>query len=270
MRNDLVDAVLARLGVERPSCDLAGLRSVYAAWCGAVPFDNTLKLIHSAEALPGPLPGSTADVFFDAWLEHGTGGTCWAGNGALHDLLAALGFDVERALATMLSSSDVRGINHGSVIVTLDGARWIADASILSGDPIRMVRPQNDDNTPQALPRLEWIGDEPAVIWRALSAPGGFPCLIKRIGSEWGEWDRLHQATADWSPFNYQLSIRLLRGGETIGVAQGQRFVFRADGSLDASPIVGEQRTLFLIEDLGISEMVAVKVPRDRDFPQRP
>jgi len=136
MRNDLVDAVLARLGVERPSCDIAGLRSVYAAWCGAVPFDNTLKLIHSAEALPGTLPGSTADMFFDTWLEYGTGGTCWAGNGALHDLLAELGFDVEPALATMLSSPDASGVNHGSVIVMIDAVGWIADASILSGDPI--------------------------------------------------------------------------------------------------------------------------------------
>lgn len=269
MRNDLVDAVLARLEVERPSCDLAGLRAVYAAWCGSVPFDNTLKLIHSAEALPGPLPGSTADVFFDTWLEHGTGGTCWAGNGALHDLLSALGFEVERALATMLSSPNARGVNHGSVIVTIDGTSWIADASILSGDPIPMVSPASDDVS-KALPRLEWLGDKPAVIWRALSAPDGFPCLIQRIGAESSEWDRLHQATAAWSPFNYQLSTRLLRGGESIGVAEGQRFVFRPDGSLDASPLGSEERTRFLVEELGISEMVAARVPSDRGVPPRP
>ena len=269
MRTDLTDAVLDRLGVERPSCDLAGLRSVYAAWCGSVPFDNTLKLIHSAEALPGPLPGSTADAFFDTWLEHGTGGTCWAGNGALHDLLSELGFAVERALATMLSSPDARGVNHGSVIVTIDDARWIADASILSGTPIRMVGPGSDDAS-KTLPRLEWLGDKPAVMWRVLSAPDGFPCLIQRIGAEWDDWDRLHQATAAWSPFNYQLSTRLLRRGESIGVAQGQRFVFRADGSLDASPLVGEERTRFLVEEMGIAETIAAKVPRDRSVPQRP
>ncbi len=268
MRTDLTDAVLDRLGVERPSCDLAGLRSVYAAWCGSVPFDNTLKLIHSAEALPGPLPGSTADAFFDTWLEHGTGGTCWAGNGALHDLLSELGFAVERALATMLSSPDARGVNHGSVIVTIDDARWIADASILSGTPIRMVGPGSDDAS-KTLPRLEWLGDKPAVMWRVLSAPAGFPCLIQRIGAEWDAWDRLHQATAAWSPFNYQLSARLLRRGETIGVAQGQQFVFRADGSLAASPLVGEERTRFLVEEMGIAETIAAKVPRDRRVPQR-
>ena len=89
--------------------DLTGLRAVYAAWCEAVSFDNVLKLIHIGEGRPGPLPGWTADDFFESWLACGAGGTCWAGNGALHDLLAALGFEVERAVATMLSSPEARG-----------------------------------------------------------------------------------------------------------------------------------------------------------------
>ena len=57
MGNESVVAVLARLGVERPSLDLDGLRSVYGAWCRSVPFDNTRKLIHLGEGLDGPLPG---------------------------------------------------------------------------------------------------------------------------------------------------------------------------------------------------------------------
>jgi hypothetical protein len=73
MRPATVDAVLSRLGVDRPAPDLAGLRMVYAAWCGAVPFDNSRKMIHVAEARPGPLPGSTAEDFFSAWLAFGTG-----------------------------------------------------------------------------------------------------------------------------------------------------------------------------------------------------
>ena len=268
MRQDLVGAVLMRLGVERPSRDVAGLRSVYAAWCGSVPFDNTLKLMHTAEALPGPLPGSTADGFFDMWLEHGTGGTCWAGNGALYDLLAALGFDVQRAIATMLSAPPDKGPNHGSVIVTIDGGQWIADASILSGEPIRILGPESD-NGAGPLPRFEWLADKPAVIWRSLSAPDGFPCRIDRIGADWDEWDRLHQRTAAWGPFNYQLNARLLRGNESFGAAQGQRFVFQPDGTLDVSPLEGEERTRFLIEDLGISEEIAGSVPRDRSVSPR-
>jgi N-hydroxyarylamine O-acetyltransferase len=269
MRDDLVDAVLARLAVARPSSDLPGLRSVYAGWCSSVPFDNTLKLIHTAEELLGPLPGSTADSFFDSWLKHGTGGTCWAGNGALHDFLAALGFGVERALATMLPRPDMEGPNHGSVVVTIEDGRWIADASILSGDPIRIPEAGRDAAS-GPLPRFVWLEGKPAVMWRMLSAPDGFPCRIDRIGVGWEEWDALHQRTSEWSPFNYELNTRLQRGSESLGAAGGQRFVFHTDGTLDASPLEGEERTRFLVEDIGISEGIARRVPPDLTVPPRP
>ena len=159
--SETVAAVLDRLGVETPARDLDGLRTVYAAWCGEVPFDNTLKLIHLAEGRSWPLPGSSAESFFASWLEHGTGGTCWSGNGALHDLLEALGFDVARAIATMLSSPAAVGPNHGSVIVTVEGERWIVDASIPSGTPIRIPSPGQEAGD-GALPRFAWPGDRPA------------------------------------------------------------------------------------------------------------
>jgi N-hydroxyarylamine O-acetyltransferase len=263
VHTDLVDAVVARLEVERLSPNLDGLRAVYAAWCAAVPFDNSLKLIHTAEELPGPLPGSTADDFFGSWLELGTGGTCWAGNGALHDLLAALGFEVERAIATMLPAPDVVGPNHGSVIVTIDGERWVADASILSGAPIRI-----GDDAANAMPHFAWLDGKPAVMWRMLRAPGGFPCRIDRIGAGADEWNALHQRTATWSPFNYQLSVRLIRDGVTVGAEGGQRFAIDTDGELDASPL--EDRLRFLVDVLGISETVARRVPPDRAVPPRP
>jgi N-hydroxyarylamine O-acetyltransferase len=269
MKSDTVVAVLERLGVDRPTPSLAGLRMVYAAWCGAVSFDNVLKLIHVEEARSGPLPGSTADCFFDAWLEHGAGGTCWAGNGALHDLLEALGFDVTRAIATMMSSPDARGPNHGSVVVTIEGERWIADASILSGEPIRIPAPGEPVGA-GPLPRFEWLDGNPAVIWRMLIAPGGFPCRIDRIGAEAREWDTLHVQTGNWSPFNYQLSARVLRGGTSLGVSSGQRFTFNPDGVLSTSHLDRDGRLRFLVEEMGISEEIARRVPADCPVPPRP
>jgi N-hydroxyarylamine O-acetyltransferase len=269
MNRDTVPAVLEKLGVEPPECDLAGLRTVYAAWCRAVPFDNVLKLIHLAEARPGPLPGSTADSFFADWLACGAGGTCWAGNGALHDLLAQLGFDVQRALATMMPNPEVRGPNHGSVVVAIDGERWIADASILSGEPIRIPLPSEPAAT-GPLPRIEWLDGHPAVIWRMLRAPGGFPCRIERIGVEAGEFDALHRQSAVWSPFNYELSARRMHGRATIGMSGLERYAFEGNGPISASAVDRAGRERFLIEELGISEGTARRLPDDRPTPPRP
>lgn len=269
LRPATVDAVLARLGVDRPAPDLAGLRMVYSAWCAGVPFDNTRKMIHVAEARPGPLPGSTAEDFFTAWLAHGTGGTCWAGNGALHALLVALGFGATRATATMLPQPDIQGPNHGSVVVTIGDDRWIADASILSGDPIR-IRHEDEPVADGPLPRFAWFEGAPAVMWRALMAPDGFPCRFDRIGAEDAEWDALHQRTASWSPFNHQLNVRLLRDDASIGVAGGQRFAFAPDGSLTASPLDHEGRIRFLVEELGVAEELARRLPDDQPVPPRP
>lgn len=268
LRRVTVAAVLDRLGIEAPARDLDGLRAVYAAWCGAVPFDNTLKLIHLAEGRTWPLPGSSAERFFDSWLEHGTGGTCWSGNGALHDLLEALGFDVARAIATMLSSPGAVGPNHGSVIVTVEGERWIADASILSGTPIRIPSPGQEAED-GALPRFAWLEDQPAVVWCAPRAPDGFPCRIDRIGAEPAEWDALHQRTVDWGPFNHQLNARVLRDEITLAVALGQRFTFGPNGALSASELDRDGRVRFLVEEVGVSEVVARRVPDDRPSRRR-
>ena len=149
---------------------------------------------------PGPLPGSTSDGFFEAWLEHGTGGTCWAGNGALHDLLEALGFDVARAIATMLPSPEIRGPNHGTVIVTVDGERWIADASILSGEPIRIPAPAEPAAEGQ-LPRFEWLDGQPGSAsggrWRHRQA---FRAGSIASAPTAAEWDALHQRTGALEP----------------------------------------------------------------------
>jgi N-hydroxyarylamine O-acetyltransferase len=263
-----VAAVLERLGVEPPSRDLAGLQAVYAAWCRSVSFDNVLKMIHVAEARPGPLPGSTAERFFEAWLACGAGGTCWAGNGALHGLLEALGFDVQRAIATMMPSHSPAP-NHGSVVVSLEGEGWIADASILTAEPIRIPAPGEPAGT-GPLPRLEWLDGKPAVIWRTLRVPDGFPCRIERIGAGNAEWDAFHRESGVWSPFNFELSARVVRGPATIGVSPGQQFAIEADGSISASPQDHAARQRFLIEELGISEDVARRLPDDRPVPPRP
>jgi hypothetical protein len=120
------------------------------------------------------------------------------------------------------------------------------------------------------MPRFEWLDGKPAVIWRTLRAPDGFPCRIERIGAGAAECDALHRQSGVWSPFNYELSARLMRGRAVIGVSPGERFTIAADGAISASQLDHAGRLAFLVEELGIAEEIARRVPDDRPVPPRP
>ncbi len=138
LAEDLLERILERLGFSQaPAADLAGLEQLYASWCHLVPFDNVRKLIHLSNKNPAALAGDDATDFFEAWLRHGTGGTCWPGHGALYNLLGVLGFDADRGVATMMASASLPP-GHGTVIVRFDDKRYIVDASILHGRPLRI------------------------------------------------------------------------------------------------------------------------------------
>jgi arylamine N-acetyltransferase len=133
---DLLEQVLNRLALsDRPAPTLDGLQTLYAAWCRKVPFDNVRKLIHLHSHAPGPLPGDDPAEFLEAWLAYGTGGTCWAGNGALHAVLVSLGFEAIRGMGTMHAAPEAPP-THGTVVVTCGGSRYLVDASIMHGAPL--------------------------------------------------------------------------------------------------------------------------------------
>jgi N-hydroxyarylamine O-acetyltransferase len=267
----LVDAVLERLGLPgAPAADRAGLERIYAAWCESVPFDNVLKRLWLEETWPGRLPGSTPVDFFRDWIEYRTGGTCWAGNGALFGLLRELGFPVELGAATMLATPDTPGPNHGTVIASLDEGRFMVDASILSGAPLRLPEPGETPPPPAALPAVQIVDGRLAVLWRTVRAPEGFPCRIERIGLGEDEWDALHQHTATWSPFNYATSARLNRGAEAIGYGAGQIYRIAPAGQVQAEPVDRSAMIRFLVEVLDIDQSVADRLPDDRPVPPRP
>lgn len=266
----LVDAVLERLAVAAPTIDLAGLASIYGAWCRSVPFDNVLKRLWLEERWPGRLPGSTAVDFFRDWIEYRTGGTCWAGNGALFALLRALGFRVELGAATMLSAPDTPGPNHGTVVASLDEGRFLCDASILSGSPLRLPEPGETPPAPAALPAVQVIDGRTVVLWRTVRQPEGFPCRIERIGLDAAAWDALHQHTGTWSPFNYATSARLERGGDAIGYGAGLTYRIGPDGAFETRPADRHAMVRFLAEVLDIDAAVADRLPEDRPVPPRP
>lgn len=268
---ELVGRVLERLGLaQAPAPDLAGLALVYRSWCRAVPFDNVRKRIHLHEGLPGPLPGDEPAEFLAAWLRDGAGGTCWAGNGALAALLAGLDFASERVLSTMRVAPDLPP-NHGSVRVTLDGARYLVDASILFGEPLPLVagsstRIADPASGVECRPEgARWV-----VRWRPFHVPY-IDCGLDHFGVGPERFREQHEATRLWSPFNHALSARrVLADGRVVGAAFGQRGEIDRDGTLTVRPFGPGERNAFLVEELGVAPALAQRLPADQPLPPPP
>jgi len=267
---DLTERVLDKLGLSSyPEPTLADLTRIYAAWCRQIPFDNVQKIIHLHTGASGPLPGDAAADFFEAWLSDGTGGTCWAGNGGLHALLGSLGFAVTRGLGTMLSSPNVPP-NHGTVVVDLDGALYLVDASILHSEPLRL-----DGREPMAIEHPAWgvqcrmQDDRWHIRWRPLHTPAGIDCRIEHLQATGETFRESHEGTRGWSPFNYEVAARLLTNDAIIGASFGERVVLDAGGE-SREPLATEDRNRFLVEKLGMSEEIISQLPPDTRTPPAP
>jgi N-hydroxyarylamine O-acetyltransferase len=268
---DLRERILLRLGLlKQPEPTLFGLRQFYAAWCDHVPFDNVRKLIHVRSQNPGPLPSFTPEDFFNGFLKFGTGGTCWAGSGALHALLRSMGFDAERGIATMMAAPNLRP-NHGTVLVRLDGAKYLVDSAMLFVEPLLL-----DENNTTAVEHPAWgvqcsrKDSRWHISWRPLHKTDGFECRLERFGATWAEFQALHDATRGWSPFNFEVSARRNCKGAVVGVGFGQAVKLRNDGGVDRAPAAYKERCRILIEDLGLSEEIVVCLPDDLPTPKPP
>ena len=271
MESKLTDRVLKKLGCAAPKTTVAGLTDVYAAWCRGVPFDNVRKLIHVRRGDAGPLPGDTAEDFFEAWLAHGSGGTCWAGNGALQALLESLGVAAERAVATMLVAPDIPP-NHGSVVVTVDGERWVVDASILHAEPLPMRASQPSEISHRAWGvSAYWVDGQYRIRWRNFMTVGEpMECGFNQIGVSREEFSRRHEMTRSWSPFNFGLTLNLIRGQSRIGAAMGKLVNLDTSGIVSARGADSADRRRFLVEEVGMSRELVAMLPDDFPFEPPP
>lgn len=264
-----IEAVLARLGLSGwPPADLAGLKSIYGAWCRHVPFDNIRKLIAVRAGDPAPLPGDDPGEFLDAWLTQGVGGTCWAGNGALWALLDAMGFSARRGVATMMVAPDLPP-NHGTAMVDLPEGRFVVDASILHVEPLP-VREGEDSVIEHGAWGVHghWAGEKFAIRWQALHVEAPIDCRIDEWPVSRERFRAQHEATRNWSPFNFELTVTTVRGETQIGVAHGRVVRLGADGG--RTEMAFPDRVAFLVEELGIGEAIAVRIPADLPTPPPP
>ena len=265
--------MLDQLGLaERPPLDRAGLNALYAAFSGRVPDDNIQKRIWFASDQTTPVTGGDPTRFFANWLAHGTGGTCWPINGALCTLLQSVGFDAHR-VAGRIVVDEFPGINHGSVIVALDGAHYLTDGQIASFNPLPL--------TPGAPSRsgtgLHDISAEPvAGGFEATFYPGVKRETALRFRTDpdhdpvdhaffLGGYDRSRHS----SPFNAALYICRHYPYSILTVFRHIKIAVAADNTVTNTKISDADRRWVLIEELGVSEEVVKALPPDEPGARR-
>jgi N-hydroxyarylamine O-acetyltransferase len=250
----LRERALERLGfATAPAADLQGLATLYAAWCRQVPFDNVRKMI-ALRSGPGgqPLPGGRAADFFEFWLAHGAGGTCWPSSNALFALTRALGFDSRRITAAM---HDIGIRNHASVRVTVDGRDWLVDSSSLTSVPLPLDEAVFVHDDPVFVAEVEKV-DGTHVVWTNTPPKMLYvPCRLQRGSVEHGDYLAGYEASRERSPFNHRLYARRNRPGELLVLVGNMRFS-RTRAGLESRSLSREEVCDSLRTDIGLSEVL--------------
>ncbi len=261
----LLEQVLENLGMsDRPNANLAGLSELYGRWCRRIPFDNVQKRLFYSGPAEGPVPGHNSEDFFELWLTQGTGGTCWANSHAMHDLLEGLGFDVVRVAGTMLSTPDVVGPTHGSVVATVEDQRYLVDGSMHTERPVPIQAAELEDpQHPAERIRMEVREGLWHLLWRPAHQPEGLWCRIETIGVPAAQFNQYHERTRTRSPFNSALYIRQNFPTCVSTIAFGDRLTIGGDGGLTKIPLTQQETVQALVEEFGISEEVAASLPPD-------
>jgi arylamine N-acetyltransferase len=244
--------VLARLSIEpNAAADLSRLSQIYNAWSAAVPFDNVRKMIALHTNAPR-LPGLDASDFFQAWLDHGTGATCWPGSIALHALLSREGFDVRRATGSM---RDLGVENHGTLIVQLDGTSWVVDSSMLLHEPVALhdATYQRDDRFGTEVE----VVDGTHVVWfKVPPHTTGFPCRLLRREVEHQLFVNRYNESRERSPFNTHLYARRNTAGGTVVIRGTTRFEMTNSGLVRETQLDRGGILDALATDIGISSVM--------------
>ncbi len=268
----LVERSLSSLGLtRRPTLDLAGLNALYSAWSGKVPFDNVRKRIWFASDQTTPLPGQDPIEFFENWLTHGTGGTCWPNSGAVYALLRSLRFDARRIAGSMIEPGEKNTMagGHGSVLVTLDRADYLVDASILAFEALPLV-PGVRASTGKGIHQIHAvpIAEGFDVLWypaQARDRPVRFRTDPRFDPVDHAFFLDGYGRSKRSGPFNDALYICRRFPDSILTVGRKNRIAVAADAAVTVTKLGDAGRKRVLINELGLSEEIVDKLPADKD-----
>jgi N-hydroxyarylamine O-acetyltransferase len=252
----LLGQILIRMGLKQtPATDNSGMETVYRAWCRHVPFDNVRKMIALGEGTAGPLPGSDVNDYFENWLTHGTGGTCWSSSNALYLLLRSLGFNARRVAGNM---RDMGKTTHASVIVLIDGHEWLLDASLQIFQPIPLRPEIFASGDPVHPTECEPVPEGYLVWWLVPPGEDFIPCRI--FPQERTEQFYLdsYERSRNFGPFNQRLYAARSTPEYKL-VLHGNTRVVRSAAGMEARELSRDELCQALHEDIGLSEELVAR-----------
>lgn len=266
---EVVDAVLGRLGLtQRPAKTVEGLRELYVAWCRGVLNDSVQKRLHLGRNRPGPLPIGTPSSFFEAFLDQGTGGTCWSHAIGLYSLLDALGFEVRGAAGSMLGLTPPgNGPSHGTVIATIDNQDYLVDGAMFIEDVPALVDGEGGEAGPA--PFTVRIDPNDLGLWditfRMAHSDKPITCRLEVDGVGLEYYEERWEHSRQHSFFNSSLFVRRnLPGNRALTYGRGKTLELQPDGTVVVTIVesAAERRSL-LRDTFGLSEEVIDLIPPD-------
>jgi N-hydroxyarylamine O-acetyltransferase len=232
-------AYLARIGfggATDPSP--AVLADLQLAHLLAVPFENLS--IHTGETIR-----LRPDWLFDKVVRRRRGGFCYELNGLFAELLAGLGFAVERLAARVLSDDGRLGIpfDHLCLRVTAGGQAWLVDVGFGDSFVVPLVlddpREQGDGRRRY---RIEHDGDE-RILWDGATRSYRFGLTPFALGDF--EPGRHYHTTSPESHFTTRRMISLLTPDGRVTLRDDRLIVTTGDAKRE-EPVAdaGEWRRL--------------------------
>jgi N-hydroxyarylamine O-acetyltransferase len=225
-----IDAYLARLGVGdealEPTADL--LARLHLAHLTTVPFENLS--IHGGESI------QLDEVWlYDKIVGRRRGGFCYELNGLFAELLAALGFRVERLAARVFRDDGSLGIPFDHMCLRVDGI-WLADVGF--GDSfIRPLRldDRGDQSDGRRTFRIAGDGPDARVLHDAGRPVFRFE-LAPYALADFAPGCEYHQTSPD-SPFTRRSVVSRLTPDGRLTLRDDRLITTDASGGKTESPI---------------------------------
>jgi len=251
LKTKIVQNILDRFKIKTLACNEDGLLKLYQAWCRNIPFDNFWKRFELTGAMLTDQQQMDPNHFFEIWLTHGLGGTCWTTMHAMSQLLNHLGFNTRFIGGSM---GAIGSINHGSLIVSFpNGKEFIVDTSVLNEQPIELTI----EEIKNKIHPIKLISKEetPVMLFEYPSKKDVMICSIDKKKITLEKIKAMYKESLTKSLFNDCVYIRK-NNEQGINTIIGTTLYTKSADNIEKRILNKEERKSVLINIMGLSEEV--------------